>query len=112
MGNRKIIENYFVDINNLVDILSKLVNSYRLLIGGAGELNSIALAKKSEVKDALHRVDKVGDIIDDIIKVIDESGYSYTDYCKLKAQFIGTQLQAGYIETEIGEELIFKNDKN
>lgn len=111
MGYRKIIEHYFVDVNNLVDILGKLTNSYRLLIGGAGELNSIALAKRSEVKDALHRAEKVGDIIDDLIKALDEAECTYTNYCMLKAQYLSTQLQAGYIETEIGEELIFINDK-
>lgn len=111
MGHRRLIETYFCDINNLVELLSKLTNSYRLLIGGAGELNSIALAKKSEVKDALHRVDKVGDIIDDIIKAIDESGCNYIEYCRLKAEVLREQIQADYIITEIGEELLFKNDE-
>ena len=58
MPHRKIIEEYCVDINNLADLLAKLVNSYRLLIGGAGELNTIALAHKKDVKDALKRVNE------------------------------------------------------
>ena len=55
------IQNYYTDINNLADILTKLVSSYRLIIGGADELNKIALSKKSDVKDALKRADSLGD---------------------------------------------------
>lgn len=111
MPHRKIVENYYVDINNLADLLSKLVNSYRLLIGGAGELNGIALAHKKDVKDALKRVNELGDIIDDIIDVLDKSSYSYMDYCKMKAQIVESKIQVEYIETEIGEELELENEK-
>ncbi|MCT8975862.1 hypothetical protein N4T77_04550 [Clostridium sp. CX1] len=111
MPHRKIVEDYYGDINNLADLLSKLVNSYRLLIGGAGELNGIALAHKKDVKDALKRVNELGDIIDDVIDVLDKSSYSYMDYCKLKAQIVESKIQVEYIETEIGEELELQNDK-
>ena len=46
MGHRRVIETYYKDVNNLVFLLEKLVGSYRLLVGGADELNKIALAKK------------------------------------------------------------------
>jgi hypothetical protein len=111
MTHRKIVEQYYVDINNLADLLNKLVNSYRLLIGGAGELNGIALAHKKDVKNALKRVNKVGDIIDEVISVIDVSSYNYMDYCRLKAELLESRMQAHYIETEICEELEFENDK-
>lgn len=107
MGHRKVIQSYYSDINNLADFLAKLVNSYRLLIGGAGELNQIALAKKSEVKKALDRADDLGDVIDDVIKALDCIGYNYIDYCKIKAQIIKSRNQFQYIETEIDEELKF-----
>lgn len=68
MSNRNVIENYYFDINNQVDLLGKLINSYRLLIGGAGELNGIALANKNDVKDAIKRVNKLGGVIDNIIQ--------------------------------------------
>lgn len=112
MPHRKIVEQYYVDINNLTDLLSKLVNSYRLLIGGAGELNTIALAHKRDVKDALKRVNELGDIIDSVIKVLDCSSFSYMDYCKLKAQILESKIQVQYIETEIDQELEFENDNN
>lgn len=111
MPHRKIVEQYYGDINNLADLLAKLVNSYRLLIGGAGELNTIALSRKKDVKDALKRVNELGDIIDDVIKVLDCSSFSYMDYCKLKAQILESRIQAQYIETEIDEELEFDNKK-
>lgn len=112
MPHRKIVEQYYVDINNLTELLSKLVNSYRLLIGGAAELNTIALSHKKEVKDALKRVDELGDIIDKVINVLDRSSFSYMDYCKLKAEILESKMQVQYIETEIDEELEFNNDND
>ncbi|MBU3090794.1 hypothetical protein K2F40_02320 [Clostridium sp. CM028] len=109
MAHRRVIQNYYDDVNNLADILTKLVSSYRLLIGGADELNKIALSKKSEVKDALKRADNLGDIIDETIKVLDDAGYSYMSYCKIKTEVMNCKIQTEYIETEIDEELRLKD---
>ena len=109
MAHRRVIQNYYNDINNLADILTKLVSSYRLLIGGADDLNKIALSKKSEVKDALKRADNLGDIIDETIKVLDNASYSYMSYCTMKTEVMKCKLQIGYIETEIEEELKLKD---
>ncbi|WML36651.1 hypothetical protein [Clostridium sp. OS1-26] len=111
MPHRNLVEQYYSDINNLADLLNKLVNSYRLLIGGVGELNTIALAHKKDVKEALHRVNELGDVIDDVIDVLDKSKYIYLDYCKLRAQAIECKIQAQYIQTEIDRELELDNDK-
>ncbi|MGV8983241.1 hypothetical protein [Clostridium sp.] len=105
MAHRRVVQNYYNDINNLADILTKLVSSYRLLIGGADELNKIALSKKSEVKDALKRADNLGDIIDETIKVLDNASYGYMSYCTMKTEVMKCKLQIEYIETEIDEEL-------
>lgn len=105
MANRKIIQDYYTDINNLADLLTKLTNSYRLLIGGAGELNVIALSSKHDVKKAIKRAAELGDVIDDIIDVLEKSGYSYLDYCKIKSQIIEDRVEMEYILTEIDEEL-------
>mgnify|MGYP001567456265 FL=1 len=109
MAHRRVIQNYYDDVNNLADILTKLVSSYRLLIGGADELNKIALSKKSEVKDALKRADNLGDIIDETIKVLDDASYSYMSYCKMKTEVMNCKIQTEYIETEIDEELRLKD---
>ena len=103
------IQNYYSDINNLADMLTKLVSSYRLLIGGADELNKIALSKKSEVKDALKRADNLGDIIDETIKVLDDASFSYMSYCKMKTEVMKCKLQIEFIETEIDQELRLKD---
>jgi hypothetical protein len=108
LTHRRVIQNYYNDVNNLAEILTKLVSSYRLLIGGADELNKIALSKKSEVKDALKRADGLGEIIDKTIKVLDEASYNYMDYCKIKTEVIRCRLQMEYIETEIEEDLKLK----
>lgn len=105
MSNRKVVENYYYDINGLTELLTKLVNSYRLLIGGAGELNSIALATKSDVKKALRRVDKLGKVIDDIIYSINETDENYFKYCMLKEEILKEGINADFIKNEIEEEL-------
>ena len=109
MTHRKVIQNYYSDINNLSEILAKLVISYRTLIGSADELNKIALSKKSDVKDALKRADKVGDIIDETIKVLDDASFSYMSYCKMKTEVMKCRLQIEYIETEVDEDLKLKD---
>lgn len=111
MPHRRLVEQHYVDINNIADLLSKLVNSYRLLIGGAGELNTIALAHKKDVKEALHRVNELGDVIDDLINVLDKSSYIYLDYCRLRSQVMECQIQEQYIQTEIDQELEMNNDQ-
>jgi len=108
LTRRRVIQNYYSDINNLADILGKLVGSYRLLIGGADELNKIALSKKSEVKDALKRADQLGDIIDETIKVLDDASFSYMSYCNMKTEVMKGKIKIEYIETEIDEELRLK----
>lgn len=109
MGTRELFKDYFLEISNLVDILAKYVNAYRLLIGSAGELNSIALARKSDVKDALRRVNELGKLIDCLIKSLDCAQCTYIDYLKLRAKFIEAQATKEIILTEIEQELLFQN---
>ena len=110
MGDRRLIENYYLDYYNLIDILSKLTNDYRLLIGGAGEINQIALAHKKDVKKALKRVRVVGNMIDDILEILEKTEISYFDYCKIKADIVKEKLEFQYVKTEI-EALISLNEE-
>lgn len=105
MSNRKVVENYYNDINGLADLLGKLVNSYRLLLGGAGELNNIALATKSDVKNALKKADKLGEAIDNIIYTINKADEEYLEYFKLKKEIFGKEINTEFIENEIEEQL-------
>lgn len=109
MPYRNLMKNQYNEINNLTNLLSSMVNSYRLLIGGANELNNIYEAKKGNVKDAVKRADDLGEIIDEIIKTIDECSTSYIKYCKIKKSFIDEFSDKDSILTEIDYELDFKN---
>ncbi|MFL0246524.1 hypothetical protein [Candidatus Clostridium stratigraminis] len=109
MGRRKLIETYYTDLNNMADFLGKLVSSYRLLIGGAEEFNKIALAKKSEVKEALRRADDLGEIIDNVIESLEKLSFGYLDYCSLKSEIIKCKMTSENIETEIDDDLKFEN---
>ncbi len=105
MSHRKLMEEYYCDINNLTDLLSKLANNYRLLIGGAGEMNSMAVSHKKDVKDALHRANKLGDLIDKVLNTLEKSTGGYVEYCKMRSEVIKEKMLIQYIETEINEEL-------
>ncbi len=111
MEHRKLVEEYYGDINNLADFLAKLVNSYRLIIGGAGELNGIALAHKKDVREAIKTANELRKVIDEIIEVLDKTSYGYMDYCKLKGEIMKSKIQSQYIETEIDKELKLDNEK-
>ncbi len=105
LTHRKVVENYYADMNNLADLLSKLVNSYRLLIGGVHELNGVALAHKDEIKDALDRVDELGKLIDHIISAFKYTDSVYIEYCRLKSDVMKEQMGVQYIQSEIEDEL-------
>ena len=109
MGNRKIIEDYCTDINNLTEVLTKTVASYRLLVGAAEEYNGIALATKSEVKRALKRANKLGEVVDDLIDVLDDVVEGYENYCRLKGRIIKGRMEDKYILTEIDLELLLQD---
>ncbi|MGL4451834.1 MAG: hypothetical protein ACRCTZ_11650 [Sarcina sp.] len=111
MGTQIIYEQYFREINNLVDILGKYVNSYRLLIGSAGELNSIALARKGDVKDTLKRIDELGNLIDCLLETLDSAQCNYINYLRLKTTVLQVQVSKEIILTEIDNELKFQNSK-
>ena len=112
MSYRGLINNQYTDVSNLTTLLSTLVNSYRLLIGGAYELNNISEAKKSDVKEAVKRADNLGEIIDEIIKTLDECNTSYFKYCKIKKSFIDDKAIKDNILTEINNEVEFQNSSS
>ncbi|MEW9094400.1 MAG: hypothetical protein AB2417_04880 [Clostridiaceae bacterium] len=109
MNHRRVVERYYGDINNLTELLSKLVNAYRLLIGGAGELNGIALARKKDVREAIDRANELGVVIDEIIDTLEQCSCEYTNYCKIKGDILKSKVQLKYILTEIDEELKLKD---
>lgn len=108
---RDVIKSNSEELKELADLLAKFVNSYRLLIGGAGELNNISLSKKNEVKDALDRAEDVGAIIDNLVKVIESSENCYFKYMKIKNEYISSKTEKDVILTEISNELNFDNNK-
>ena len=110
MGYQELFNNYFVELNNVTELLNKYVNAYRLLIGGAQELNIISEASKRDIKDALDRVDKLGKVIDHLIDVIEGVDECYIDFIKLKTDLISAKTEKKLILTEIDNELFFQNE--
>ncbi|WPC42139.1 hypothetical protein [Clostridium sp. JS66] len=111
MTCRKVMEDYYNDINNLSDFLAKLVNSYRLIVGGAGELNGIALAHKKDVKKAIKTSNDLLKVINEVICMLEKTSCGYMDYCQLRAQITESRMQVQYIQTEIDNELKLQNSQ-
>jgi hypothetical protein len=107
LSGRKLIETYYVDINNLADLLGKLVNSHRLIVGGADELNKIALSRRKDIKEALKRADELGEIIDNVIEALEGATRNYLDYCSIKSEIVKGKMGSHHIQTEIDDELKF-----
>lgn len=105
MSQRKIIENYGADIGITVEQLTKLVGAYKTLIDSAVNVNCLALASKSDVKNALKRAREVGCIIDETIDTLDYAMCTWSKYMKLKTDYIHCRLDECYIECQVEEEL-------
>lgn len=105
----ELAQNHYNDIENLSRLMKNYVDAYRLLIGGAAELYNINLAKKSDVKKALDRVDGLGGLIDNLIEALDKCEDGYLKYCKIKNDYISISAQKNKIYTEIDNELNFQN---
>lgn len=111
MKFEELAEKHYHEIDNLSILLKNYVDSYRLLIAGAGDLYSIDLAKKNEVKKALDRVEQVGELIDEIINTLDKCDQAYLKYCKIKNDYILISTEKDRIFTEIDNELNFQNSE-
>lgn len=109
MKYQQLIKEYYVDINNLNQLLKTMVDSYRFLIGGAAELNNIYEAKSSYVKEAVHRANELGKIIDDVIELLDVCGESYFKYCALVGDYILKKSDSNKILTEVDNDLLFQD---
>ena len=109
MKYQQLMKQYYGDINNLSQLLQSMVNSYRLLIAGAAELNNINEAKSSYVKVAVKRADSLGKIIDHIIDLIDECGEGYFKYIKIVGGHILKNIDNNVILTEVDNELLFQD---
>ena len=109
MKYQQLMKQYYGDINNVSQLLQSMVNSYRLLIAGAAELNNINEAKSSYVKVAVKRADSLGKIIDHIIDLIDECGEGYFKYIKIVGGHILKNTDNNVILTEVDNELLFQD---
>ena len=111
MKYQQLMKQYYGDLSNLNQLLQSMVNSYRLLIAGAAELNNINEARRSYVKVAVKRADNLGEIIDEIIKTLDDCSGAYVKYCKLKKNYIDDKTIKDNILTEIDYDLQFNNSE-
>ena len=112
MGQIEIFRKHFKEVNNLSVVLSSYANTYRLLVGAAGELNNISKVRKRDLDDALDRVDEMGKIIDSILEVINDNEEAYIKYIKLKSKFIMEKASKDIIQTEVEQDLLFENSNS
>lgn len=110
MGYSNVINSHYDDINNLSSLLRNYIEIYRLLISSTAELNSTSATRKGELKNAIERIDSIGDIIDDLLKAIKKCEGSYIKYCTIKNDVITANTAKESILTEIHNELDYHNE--
>ena len=109
MSYEKVIHGHYEDLSNLSNLLRNYIEIYRLLISSTSELNATSIAKKGELKHANERINEIGEIIDQLLKVIKKCENSYVKYCFIKNQVITSRTEKDNIEMEIHNELEYHN---
>ena len=105
MSHRIVIEEYYKDINNLSMLLNGTVNSYKVLDSTANDFNNMALAKKSDVKNAIKRANELGEVVDDMISAFSDSIKSYNRYIKTKSDVINQISNSNFVRIELDNAL-------
>ncbi|MGL5869025.1 hypothetical protein [Clostridium chrysemydis] len=105
MGN-KLMENHFNEMDKLADLLKKLVESYRLLVGGAAELNNINKRKGRDVDSALDNIEHVDRTIASLLEVIECYEKNYMKYSKIKNEIIGLINEKSKVKKELENEIL------
>lgn len=105
MNYNEIVGEYYNELSNVVVLLEKYVNSYRILIGSAGELNGLVLAKKREVKAALDRACRLGSLIDDLLDVLECCQCTYLNYVKIKSDILVIKTERNLILNDVDQEI-------
>lgn len=114
----KIIEDHFSELVKMSGLLKTLVDSYRLLIASASDINTIAIRRTKDVEKAIDRADEVGKLIDEIVKIMDAYEQCYIKYSKVKNEIVSLTYEkkklknelTDVIQTEIDNELNFFNN--
>ena len=114
----KIIEDHFSELVKMSGLLKTLVDSYRLLIASASDINTIAIRRTKDVEKAIDRADEVGKLIDEIVKIMDAYEHCYIKYSKVKNEIVSLTYEkkklknelTDVIQTEIDKELNFFNN--
>lgn len=114
----KIIEDHFSELVKMSGLLKTLVDSYRLLIASASDINTIAIRRTKDVEKAIDRADEVGKLIDEIVKIMDAYEHCYIKYSKVKNEIVSLTYEkkklknelTDVIQTEIDNELNFFNN--
>lgn len=110
------MEAHFDELTKLSELLNRYVNSYRLLVASAAELNNIYGRKEKEVKRAMERASVSGHQIDEVLEVIGAYQDNYLKYSKIKNDLIVSDYKGvkngmkNIIQTEIDTELNFFNE--
>jgi len=109
VGYEKIIHGHYEEINSLSMLLRNYIEMYRLLVSSASELNTVATAKKSDVKHSLERIDELGDVIDDLLKAIKRCEPAYIRYLNIKNEVINESMDKSILKSQLISELEFYN---
>ena len=106
----ELIKSHYGELNNLSIQLRTYVEMYRLLVSSTAELNGTSIIRKNELKHAIERIDKIGDIIDDLLKSIQKCEGSYCNDCLYKYEAVLNKIDKSEIMNEIHNDLVYHSE--
>ncbi len=110
MSLRKVMFEYYQDINGMLDIIAKLTISYQTLVNTANFLNQIGLSHRNDIKEALDRAREISCILENAICTYDSLQETYLNYLKTESSILRKRAIPEQIGIEIEENITFKKD--
>lgn len=103
MTYRTIIDNYILDVNNSVNILSRFIDMYKSSIENLKLLENTQKIHTKEIDKSIDKIKKIGDIIDELLELNDDTICTYIKYMEKKNCNIISYFEARDICMELEE---------
>jgi|GEM_PF-6906750 len=108
MSLRKVMYEYYQDINSVLDVIAKLSISYQTLVNTANFLNQIGLSHRNDIKEALDRAREISCVLEDAICTYDSLQETYLNYLKVESSYLRKRAIAEQVALELEENITLK----
>ncbi|MCL2321500.1 MAG: hypothetical protein FWC47_05255 [Oscillospiraceae bacterium] len=110
MSLKKVMNEYYRDINSVLDVIAKLTISYQSLVNTANFLNQIGLSHRNDIKEALDRAREISCTLEKAICTYDSLQDAYLSYLKTESNILKKRAIPEQIAIEIEEDITLRKD--